>query len=289
MVPGFNPIVPIQTSQWLECDDIFHFSQAYLLYFRLQAKMHYHYNNRTRSSIFLHAIQHPDYANTIMTLQSHVKLYCKRYDTGFLPPHLHLHGLAKSIHQNAQALLQDIVTPCVRCLDLGSYLIQGISNTSLLTPLINRLGQSEQNGNSLCDPDGGGGYSCGNCDQNHDGQKSYQRNPTACGQTKKSRAPRGHLARPDRKRGPFLPNVQCAVCKCVGHVVKHCDMLATAICIKRYIKHDLSSSVHDYIKMDWLARWKAHLVNPDGTPHQILCTYVEELDIMVANLDDAME
>jgi hypothetical protein len=68
MVPGFNPVVPIQTSQWLECDDIFHFSQAYLLYFRLQSKMHYHYNNRARSSIFLRAIQHSDYANTIMTL-----------------------------------------------------------------------------------------------------------------------------------------------------------------------------------------------------------------------------
>jgi hypothetical protein len=37
------------------------------------------------------------------------------------------------------------------------------------------------------------------------------------------------LARPDRNRRTFLPDVQCAACKRVGHVAKHCDMLATAI------------------------------------------------------------
>jgi hypothetical protein len=161
MVPGFNPVVPIQTPQRLECDNIFHFSQAYLLYFRLQTKMHYHYNDWTRRGIFHCVIQHSDYTNTITTLQSHMNLYRKEYNTGFIPPHLCLHGLAKSIHQNAQACLQDIVTPCVQCLDLGSYLIQGIPNTSPLTALIICLGQSEQNGDSLRDQDGGGGYSRG--------------------------------------------------------------------------------------------------------------------------------
>jgi hypothetical protein len=66
-------------------------------------------------------------------------------------------------------------------------------------------------------------------------------------------------------------------------------MLATAICLKRYMKHDLSSSVHDSIEKDWLARWKVQLRNPGGTPHQILHAYIEELDITVANLNDAME
>jgi hypothetical protein len=139
-VPEFDPVVPIQTPQWLESNDFFHFSQAYLLYFRLQANMHYHYNDQTRSGIFLHVIQHLEYANTITTLQSHMNSYCKEYDTKFLPPHLRLHGLAKSIHQNAQARLQDIVTPRIRCLDLGSYLIQGIHNPSPHTPSINCLG-----------------------------------------------------------------------------------------------------------------------------------------------------
>jgi hypothetical protein len=38
---------------------------------------------------------------------------------------------------------------------------------------------------------------------------------------------------PDRNRRPFLPDVQCAACKRVGHVAKHCDMLATTICLER--------------------------------------------------------
>ncbi len=55
-VPGFDPVVPIQTPLWTVCEDIFHFSQAYLLYFQLQTKMHYHFTDRTRSGIFLRAI-----------------------------------------------------------------------------------------------------------------------------------------------------------------------------------------------------------------------------------------
>ncbi len=87
-VPGFDPVIPIQTLQWLDCDNIFQFSQAYLLYFCLQAKMHYHFTDCTRSSIFLCAIQHSNYVDPVTTLQSHVNSYREDYDTGFLPPHL---------------------------------------------------------------------------------------------------------------------------------------------------------------------------------------------------------
>jgi hypothetical protein len=75
----------------------------------------------------------------------------------------------------------------------------------------------------------------------------------------------------------------------VGHAAKHCDMLATAICLERYMKRDMSDSVQDAIKKDWLARWKDRLDNPDRTPRQVLRAYVEELDITVAGLDEAME
>jgi hypothetical protein len=34
-VPGFDPVVAIQTPQWTDSDDIFHFAQAYLLFFWL--------------------------------------------------------------------------------------------------------------------------------------------------------------------------------------------------------------------------------------------------------------
>ena len=72
-------------------------------------------------------------------------------------------------------------------------------------------------------------------------------------------------------------------------MAKHCDMLATAICLERYMKRDMSDSVRDAIEKDWLARWKARLDNPDRTPRQVLRAYVEKLDITVAGLDEAME
>ena len=66
-------------------------------------------------------------------------------------------------------------------------------------------------------------------------------------------------------------------------------MLATAICLERYMKHDLSSKVRDSIERDWLDRWKDRLGNPDRTPRQVMRAYVEDLDITVATLDAAME
>ena len=103
------------------------------------------------------------------------------------------------------------------------------------------------------------------------------------------RAPRGHLARPDRNQRPFLPDVQCDACKRVVHVARHCDMLATAICLERYMKHDMSPGVRDSIEKEWLNRWHERLGNPSRTPRQVLRAYVEELDITLAGLDDAME
>ena len=67
-VPGFDPVVPIHPPQWADSNDMFHFAQAYLLFFRLQGKMLYHYTDRTRSGIFLRAILHSDYADTVTLL-----------------------------------------------------------------------------------------------------------------------------------------------------------------------------------------------------------------------------
>jgi hypothetical protein len=72
-------------------------------------------------------------------------------------------------------------------------------------------------------------------------------------------------------------------------MAKQCDMLATAICLKRYMKHNLSALVRDAIEKDWLAKWKERLGNPDRTPRQVMCAYVEDLDITVALLDNEME
>jgi hypothetical protein len=51
----------------------------------------------------------------------------------------------------------------------------------------------------------------------------------------------------------------------------------------------LSPQLRDSIEKEWLDRWKERLGNPTQTPRQILCGYVEELDITVAGLDDQME
>ncbi len=66
-------------------------------------------------------------------------------------------------------------------------------------------------------------------------------------------------------------------------------MLATAICLERYMKPDLSPSTHDAVEKEWLAKWKEMLGNPMVTPRQVLWTYVKDLDITVANLDDEMD
>jgi hypothetical protein len=66
-------------------------------------------------------------------------------------------------------------------------------------------------------------------------------------------------------------------------------MLATAICLERYMKHDLTTTSRDSIEKDWLTRWTERLGNPDRTPRQVMRTYVEDLDITVAHLDDEMD
>jgi hypothetical protein len=63
-------------------------------------------------------------------------------------------------------------------------------------------------------------------------------------------------------------------------------MLATAICLERYMKHDLSPTIRDSIEKEWLDRWKERLGNLTKTPRQVLCAYVEEFDITVAGLDN---
>ena len=47
--------------------------------------------------------------------------------------------------------------------------------------------------------------------------------------------------------------------------------------------------MRDSIEKDWLQGWTDRLGNPDRTPCQVMRTYLEDLDIMVANLDDEME
>ena len=239
-VPGFDPIIPIHPPQWADSNDVFHFAQSYLLFFRLQGKMLYHYTDRTRSGIFLRAIMHSDYADTVTLLQSHVNSYREEYDTGFLPPHLRVHGLAESIHQNAQSRLRDIASPRVRRLDVGPSPIQGPPHS----PMVYRYERHDRQGATRDrDTPGGKGrdqdrraVSWG--DDQRDNDHPCQHRGPASDRPRQRRGP----PCPDRNRRPYLADVQCAACKRVGHVAKHCDMLATAICLERYMKHDLTTS-----------------------------------------------
>ena len=240
------------------------------------AKLNIHYGDRTRSGIFLRAIQFLEFADTVTTLQSYMNSFRQEFDDGYLPPHLRLHGLATSIHQNTQARLRNIATPHARRLNGTFSRIQGV-------PICNRIGPDET-------PRGGGfrdrGGTRANCARGCSDDDQY---PGGCFQPpsgshdsdRNSCTPQGHgqLARPDRNCQPFLPDVQCATCRRVGHVAKHCNMLATAICLERYMQHDLSATLRDLIEKEWLSRWKERLENPSQTPRQVLRAYLEELDI----------
>ncbi len=66
-------------------------------------------------------------------------------------------------------------------------------------------------------------------------------------------------------------------------------MLTTAICLERYMMHDLSASSRDAIEKEWVMKWKERLGHPMVTPRQVMQTYINNLDITVADLDDAMD
>jgi hypothetical protein len=294
-VPGFDPTVPIHTPIWSDVKDIFQFAQAFLLFFHLQAKVKFHYDDCTQSRMFLRAMQFSEYADTVTILQLHVNSFRQEYDNGYLPPHLRLHGLTTSIHQNAQAWLRDIIPPCVRRVLDNEFsfarrtfnrdysLVQGF-------PRANPLGRDDHPRGATWMANNDGYHGRGGNDDYHGRHKRLQPpdGASAQGRGRDPRAP-GRLARPDRNRCPFLPDIQCAASKQVGHLAKHCDMLATAICLERYMKHDLSPALRGSIEKEWLDRWKEQLGNPTQTPRQVLCAYVEELDITVAGLDNQME
>jgi len=122
LVPGFDPTIPIQAPIWSGVVDIFSFD---FLFFRLQAKLNFHYNDRTRSGLFLRAVQSSQFADTITLLQSHINLYREEFEEGYLTPNLRLHGLATSLSQNALSRIRDIATPRARRIGCDRSLIDG--------------------------------------------------------------------------------------------------------------------------------------------------------------------
>ena len=284
-VPGFDPANSIMVPVWSGSEDIFSFAQDFLLYFRLQEKINFHFDDRRRSNIFLQAIQSSQFADTVTVLQSQVNSFRFEYDDGFLPPHLRLHGLATSIHQNTQARLMPIAHPRThRVSDSGLLPIQDVPTSCR----INRDDPPRRDNHFAGRSRDSAGHDNGPV---RDDEHRYAGRTPVRAHTRGRPRPSnpGRLARPDRNRRQFLEGVQCAACGRAGHVAKQCDMLATAICIERYMKKDLSAPIRDAIEQEWLAKWKDRLGNPTSTPRQVMRTYVEALDITVASLDDAMD
>jgi hypothetical protein len=233
-----------------------------------------------RSSAFLRAIQFSEFVDMVTTLQSHVNSYHDDYEDGYLPPHLGLHGLASSIHQNAQAHLRDIPTPRAGRLHGGASRVQGLS-------FMNQFSQDYRQRNRFCERSGDhpdGNYHVGRDNNAPRSGRSLQHDETST-----HGRGSGWLAHPDCNRQPFLPDVQCAACKQVGHVAKNCNMLVMAICLQRYMKHDMSASICNSIEKERLNPWKERLENPTTTPRKVLRAYMEDLDITVANLDGEMD
>ena len=178
-----------------------------------------------------------------------------------------------------------ILPTLARRLDGHFTRIQGVLNC-------NRIGRDETPSNGNLRGRNGDRYDCARNwparDTNRGGLPHLSSGNAA---TRGGHTPRGRgqIARSDRNRCPFLPDVQCAACKRAGHVAKHCNMLATSICLERYMKQDMSPGLCDSIEKEWLDRWKECLGHPTQTPRQILRAYVEELNITVASLDTEME
>jgi hypothetical protein len=192
-VLGFDPANSISVPVWSGVEDIFSFAQDFLLYFRLQEKLNFHFDDRHRSNIFLRAVQTSEFADTATVLQTQINSFQFEYDDGFLPPHLRLHGLATSIHQNTQARLTGIGRPRSHMVTGNLSQIQGLPTSFRISrgDLPHRDNKPRQfcnNGGRFNDGfDGDSGRDSSGCPHN-------------CGTPREHGHPAssGRLARPDR-------------------------------------------------------------------------------------------
>jgi hypothetical protein len=213
-VLGFDPANSISVPVWSGADDIFSFAQDFLLYFRLQEKLNFHFDDCHRSNIFLWAIQTSEFADTATVLQTQINSFRFEYDDGFLPPHLRLHGLATSIHQNTQARLTGIACPCTHMVTGNLSQIQGLPTSFRISRgdlphRDNKSGRFCDNGGSFNDGFNGDS-SRGSIGCSHNHGTPHERGCPASS---------GWLARPDRNQRPFLEGVQCVACGSRGQAM----------------------------------------------------------------------
>jgi hypothetical protein len=201
-------------------------------------------------------------------LQSHVDLYRSDYDDGSLPYHLCLNGLAEAINTHSVAHLGEAGYPRVhRMSDDYMRAIQGYS------PAVCRVDDSLRRGRLDTDFERRG---------NGKGTRGTVAQSSGCAPPPSSR---GHFPNPDKRRQEFLPGVTCEACRHIGHRAVNCDMLAMALCLKRYMKGHLFNAAMDSIESDWVNQWKDQLENPRRKPRQVMRTYLDDLDVSEDVLD----
>jgi hypothetical protein len=298
-VPGFDPTVPIAQPTWTRDSTILDFCQSHLLYFRLQAKKQVFFSARDRTNIFLRAVAPSEYADVVTTIMTSVDTYRHPDDDGHLPDQFRLNEIAMLIHNNAKHRIRDVHTPRIhRIATAGGFfdvdddddvddphlLVQGYSPRACRVDRQNdRSAPSPRHhgmrfGERYSDRGGGDRFDRGNGDRLGERNKGPTPN-----------APTGRYTRPDQRRRPFKPGVQCSACKRIGHEAANCDMLAIALFIDRFTKNDLTATDKDRLEQQWLARWKDKLGMPARTPRQVMRTYCDLNNITEDFLAEAMD
>ena len=276
-VPGFDPAQHVSAPVWVDYRDIFDFCHAHVLYFRLQAKRGLYYDDRTRSSTFLRAIQQPEYIEVVTTLQTHIESY-QDMDMGYLPPSLCMMELATRIDRNATARVSQYGMPRAnRIFGVGDYADDDESVMPMVqgyAPSVFRI-DGDQRGRNIRRQDFGDKRYSG-------GPPSGARNGTG------NREARGRYARPDHNRRKYDPAIICDACKRRGHPAAQCDLLAQAIFINKYMKHSLTDIARGKLEEAWLQRWKEKLGHPNRTPGKVLRAYLDNMDMPIDDLDHQM-
>jgi hypothetical protein len=67
-----------------------------------------------------------------------------------------------------------------------------------------------------------------------------------------------------------------------------CDLLAQAIFLTKYMKHTLTDQARTKLEEAWLKRWKEQLGQPSRTPRKVLCTFLDNMDMLIDDLDIQM-
>jgi len=278
-VPGFDPTLHAPAPVWEDFMDILDFAHAHLLYFRLQAKVGLYYDSRKKSSTFLRTLQHTEYVDVVLLLQTSVETYLDPYDDGYLPTHLCLMGLALRLEKNRRSHIREVL-PRVRRIQGAS---PEPSYDDEFTPRIYRTdlsGRGRDHQNYGDRPGGRRGRDAHGSDRGFGRSRFPDRG--------RDSAPRGRYARPDHNRRVYDKDVQCDACKRVGHSAATCDVLAQALFLTKYMKYTLDDKAKANLEAAWLDRWSSKLGAPSRTPRTVMRAYLEDMDLSLDDLDAQM-